>query len=609
MAAFTTTKTGNWNDATVWNAGGAIPGNGDTVTIASSSHTLTVNVNTTVGHSPGAGDAVAALLCNGPLVLAAGVKLTVRGDLKYANVAITLQAGATLEFDASAAATPSTALYTAGPTASVQPNGGLVCNGTAGAHCTVQSNAGGANGRFSNNGFTTQLNDYVCTYTDFLRIGDATHDALQNYISNNLTTFSFTNCTFTNCGQVNNVANIPTTVSGWQMVDVKFTGTQSGNPLRVASPNALAAGTLVLRRVSFDKTPSFPGAKGILADTCYFHDRVGMSGSYTNSQLVDCFVRKDGAVTSGTIVPAATMTRVYALNDYPAGGNIHMWGPVMTNDDITFDGCVYEFNGPDGNGDFIDPAGSPTSIHTLTARNNLVLPTPSYPSAGWQASALFIGLLGNTNMRFVVEHNTFPSTNSTDGIYCGDSFNPPAGYFTSVKSNLAWDNQGGSRGIFFYNRHDTGAANTDVITTADYNCGWNMKVWTDANYGSALSAAGNTMYGTPLSTAPGAHDLPTTTNPQFKDTTRRLRTWGATQGADGTDAGALALLQATPTLIPTMMSWVKSGWAPTNSALANAAHDSASPTTVAGGTIGAVAYAAPAGLSRAVLAALVDTDY
>jgi hypothetical protein len=79
---------------------------------------------------------------------------------------------------------------------------------------------------------------------------------------------------------------------------------------------------------------------------------------------------------------------------------------------------------------------------------------------------------------------------------------------------------------------------------------------------------------------PGSGDV--TGDPRFADPSRNLEKWATrVHGADGTIAGALAVLKADPgQRIPEMIEWVRGGFAPRNRALKGSAHD--------GGDIGAV---------------------
>src|SRR5262245_28024622 len=144
MSAITTAQAGDWSATGTW-TGGVIPGNGDTVTL---NHAVTVSDSRIVGTSPASGAGTNAVRCNAALTIQNGGFLKVRGDLGLNNVGVTVQAGGILEFDASQAGTPSTAIYKLfDVNNAADPNSILTCSGTQGNHAIVRSNSGGASAR------------------------------------------------------------------------------------------------------------------------------------------------------------------------------------------------------------------------------------------------------------------------------------------------------------------------------------------------------------------------------------------------------------------------------------------------------------------------------
>ncbi len=97
--AYRTVLGGDWSDDATWNQKG-IPRDGDTVVIA---HDVIISQNTTVGHSPGTGDSVAAVHIKGSatLTIRKGKRLRCRGDLRLAPGFLVLESGAVLMMDAS----------------------------------------------------------------------------------------------------------------------------------------------------------------------------------------------------------------------------------------------------------------------------------------------------------------------------------------------------------------------------------------------------------------------------------------------------------------------------------------------------------------------------
>src|SRR5678809_117644 len=97
MAAFTSKATGARSSvgATTWNEAGT-RGSGDTVTI-NAGHTVTVDVDTTIGAGGGAGTTAVAM--NGPVTIATGKIWTVKGDVIQGDVVFTMNPTSELVFD------------------------------------------------------------------------------------------------------------------------------------------------------------------------------------------------------------------------------------------------------------------------------------------------------------------------------------------------------------------------------------------------------------------------------------------------------------------------------------------------------------------------------
>lgn len=576
MAAFTSKAAGNWSASgqTTWNEVG-VPGNGDTTTIT---HAITVDTNTTVGHSPGAGDATAAILLNGTgaiLTIATGVTLTVRGDLKKAaNTArVVLQAGSHFRFDATQAGTPSTARYVTASTADSLTGVTFDCQGTSGSHCTITSDVtgGAAKGRISDGG---KANGGVvtATYTDFSYLGDSGNSGLKAWPYSGAITFSLTDCTFDNCGMI----ETPGGVNNCSIVLTRVIVTNTAHAtisakLTTAHPTT---GTRSITFCSFDKQVQLYDPTGMTITDNYFGGNVDTTPGVWTS------FRRNFLKTATTYLPyRADILDSYVLTTIANGRGFGVVAGTFSSLTFTIDGCLFDSSyASQGAGDLIFP-GQGTDIVTI-AQNCIVLPNAGGFSPGELLNPY--GWAAGTGGTVQMLHNTVCTTGTSETGICvwGEAGAGKAGTYTAIKSNIAWTPAGKSAGAKV-ERYTGGVQDACAAADADYNAGYGL---TTGESGKGYDSWDATA---PFTGSPGAHDVDGQ-DPQFVDSTRNLATWGAMKGTDGSLAAALALIAANPALIynasdsTALIQWVRHGFAPTNAAYNTTAHD--------GGTIGAVPF-------------------
>lgn len=660
MATRTSQQTGNWSAGSTW-VGGTPPGNGDVANIADG-HTVTVDQNTTVGTSGTSTVSAITLNNTGQIVISGGVTLTARGNIYYTSggsnltTVVTMNAGSVLEFDASAASSPSTTHYnfTGSGNGQYRP---FIINGISGSHCAVRSNAGGGNG-----GFAAQNGDYgflniKATYCDFLRIGDASNPAMLGafYGNSTKTRYDIQNCTFTTCGTIS--------YSGYTDVPGDVT---------LIHRNNLHTGSLGAFVAEFDiKTTKTGGTREIsgnvfdknLGDGLHSHQDLSVFDNYIVGLVLDIdgawsyakfdsnlLIKTDpaayptvhGTYTNNIECGAADMINPHWLThgQYVAAVTItgNIFDPAGANSGDAGD-CILSVNG--------------SGATTVTVAYNLVLAGADGRSAG-DLLTMFGGM---PNTSFSVGHNTVYL--DTNGIIDFETGTEVAGTLSYLKSNIVWGISANAANVYKIRDFTTGTTNVASPSNLDYNNAWNANLATNHGYQGTWSPA-------PAAT----HDL--NVDPQFVDATRRTATWdSAYLGNTATEWSTLAAaysfsvgdmvshvassyyggatinyrciqaharntansepgvgsswrtywelascyrlrtavaagttyapdslngLSTTSGPIETLVSWIKTGFAPTNSALHNAAHD--------GTDIGAVAYVAA---STAYTASISET--
>ncbi len=260
--AYSSTKAGNWDDPSIWSPTG-VPGDGDTATIYAP---ITINGNVTIGTN--APDHT-ALDIRADMVVATGATLTLHGNVVQ-NAAdggdergkyVTALAGSRIVFDATRASPASTTwTWTIGI-------GRLILQGTSDARIRVESLAGGGNGRFAN-GDVISTGSVDATYADFLRIGDALHDAIQTnfYYYHHESILRLSHCTIEQSGVVN--AALSYGAGTFDISDSRFIRSVGLMPLNLVWNGALG-GTQQIVNTDFDAPVSLQSANFTISGNTY----------------------------------------------------------------------------------------------------------------------------------------------------------------------------------------------------------------------------------------------------------------------------------------------------------------------------------------------------
>lgn len=502
-AAITSNGTGGgfWDLTSTW-VGGVVPGNGDSILIPTTD-TITVRDTRIIGTSGVAGTAAITETSNGALVIASGGFLKVRGDmLTGASVSspgitsLNVQAGGIWEWDGSIAAVQYVAHCTA--------NGfyyNYAAGGSIGSHAIIRSNAGGPFGRFTNGGFNT-VGGWVATYTEFTRLGDATHSAIDMNMSpgsgsDSGIKWDVQNSTFTNFGYIAQANGIST--NGFFRHDNNIHINSTGGEIfhNWQNGGTVGTGTREIKGNLFDTSFSvifFPAAFTIQNN--YFSGAMTLGGtvawvSWNNNFYV---------ATGGDNVQVGPITNSYTVLNVDVG-NPHLY---LITDGVNCDttGSIFEQMGvvSTDSGEYLIRASDTTSPQTCTFKNNLF-----QPEITGHSTLEVTSTIQNVNIKYVLEHNTWfggfnhgaiTNPNGAFGMVdLGEGGNGPALSITSNKSNILWNPQFTNYLSGFFNMADvsTSASPTSNYCTAaacDYNSmlGVNTTV-SGTNSGSLAASA------------------------------------------------------------------------------------------------------------------------
>ncbi len=660
MAALTTVRSGDWNNTTAgvtpWTAltgsgVGGVAGAGDTVTI-NNGHTLTVPVGYTAvcGTSPADDTATEAIKCasGGTGILVVNGTLQWRGTVQQADATWTVNAGGRLLYDASAASVPASALYSWRISdASSQTNAKLVLSGSSGSHVTVDSVGNVQSGGFGNVAVGWTGGGRVeATFADISYMGRAIASSSDGFWlkANQASSIILDDCVLDHCGFL--WASNMTATGTFRIRRTKIT-----NPANSSYTMQLYAATAVTSGARQIYNSDIAGkiyveAIGAASNGIDFkHTIIRSLGTQSPLQCTSgaacsswdqMIVTTLGETDNVHQLPSGTLTNTYLYRQASTGAaNQHPTQMNTVGANITIDGWICHYTGPDTNSDILQPLGTEaSSARTVTVVRNIFLANAAGGSIGSQVNDSSGD--NRTNTKFSFDHNTIIGGESGGNVFgigaeAGGTW--PADTVTSIRSNIKYRATSGVGLI----AQSTGATITNAVQTADYN--------------NAFNVTGTIYDGSPTQfhATPGTHDL--AVDPTFVDSTRSLLSFdqgygGAAVGTAWATSTSYAVgdirSSATSTfygnatynfrcisahtssstnkpgsgtawaeiwepaglktisdsiiagttfqagvnsMIGELVAWNKTGFAPTNVLLNNAGHDSV--------TIGAVAYQAP----------------
>jgi hypothetical protein len=598
MAAITSAQSGNWSATSTW-TGGVVPGDGDTATL---NHDVTVDIDTTIGTSGVAGTIAVTQATGVTVTVAAGKKLYVRGDYQCGGATngatvFKLEAGAGYYFDGSVSG--AAYRFVLGGRHYANPGVKFLATGASGSRCVVTS-LGTAKGYFST-GSWVESSAFDCAYTDFSDVYDPTDKRLiaegigmHNSGSETGRKFSFTNCKFSNYGQIRVASAINTNIIKFQYCNFSsyIDNASATDAIFLYGTNTDSGGNHVFKDNAVDgKVQIARGRSYGTVSGCVFQRRVYNSyedGVATFDSNFSSMLYGTGTgltditnYDSGRVSSDVTITDNYFHQRDGSAIDVHtiQLGNGASGT-INATGNIWE-NGASNVTTYTDEGALlmiTSSGWTMNAKNNLVL-----KDAGTHGSGRLIAALpasgGPYTFVMNVDHNTGAYV-SGPLIKTGEGYSGHAGMFGSLKSNLVVGRGNTLRGVLADHANATKPVGILTDAIVDKN-----------NIYSAYTGSNGVGYDE-YNAADQVGDTDTYVDPQFVDATRKLKTWDAYLGGPGTDAHAIAELAKLNTAdhdsrytVENLVAWVKAGFAPTNTALKDAGHD--------GVTIGAIEYVNP----------------
>jgi hypothetical protein len=561
MALFTSVQTGDFNSSSTWDVGSGFPGSSDTFAIVAT-HVVTVPnalSATSSGTIGGSSDPN-----RGELVIEDGGLLTLNGDLVLTNWNhLQIDGGGELDIDGNNVTVDNS-------TANVNK---ITLVGTSLNRVKVSSSTVGV-GNFQRDSGGGMPGWITIDYCDFIDCGKI--EVGDNFFSPNKLDIQHT--VFVGCDQP--------TLGGFQDggndyiisgIDVREDRSSTGYVMQVHradGSNATGSGTQTIEKITADSNT----ATGIrwqvdgIDRTCVVTDRL-LHTSVTGREyaVTKSLLRLPSA--SGSSIEDGGVDEISDSYLFSDGDNPHT---ISATVDLLQRGVIeatYAGGYTDDGDHFIVSTTRDQSVDSA-----LVID---------EHSGVLVNALG------VAKTATYNATNCTlygnyDSVYGALARNETGGSFAgtfNTQSNLVYSRVADARGF------NIETAGDDQVTLMDYNAWFNV---TDQYHGvtSATKTPG-------VTAGYGANDF-NDIDPTFVDSTRNLASWGGLvtgtatadaaidhlmtiNGYNSTSKTQVAAEIVTDTPLDAV-TWVRDGFAPTNTAYQGTSHD--------GGDVGAVAWVA-----------------
>lgn len=407
----------------------------DTVVI-SGGHVVTITQDTIVGNSGNVLDyALSTYGAGGNGVLnVSGAVISVESYVKQGNatwnIVSTLSRSAGISF-----VSPSSLVWQVAD-ANSQANAKLNIIGLTGNRCLIQS-TGVANGRFTC-GSNYTISQIYAENADFNRIGNASNNALyMNVGAGTSSIFLLRGCNFDNCGAIS-TQTFQATNTIFVVDGCKTTNSLQSYCFRHSSYTSVigALGQRQLTNNSFDKSFSNCVFKDFTVYGNFINGRPGFltTGApfkwslFANNLIIDT----DAINWPGDCLSTNDWNYIHIHALGTRKTNYH--GPAFTlQEDITFEGVIFDPGNTDGAGDIISPTAGNGKINII--QHILVLPNAS----GHQVGKL-VGIGGMGRSLLSVNHCTNISNNQveTSLVQWGETYRAFPSGCNSLRSNLSF---------------------------------------------------------------------------------------------------------------------------------------------------------------------------
>lgn len=604
---------------------GGVAYHGDTVTISAKdavtldSPACDANGQLIVGTDPGTGGTAAITIGSSAqsaatsLTVATGLTLRLRGDLTIIGQnsngghfsTLTMSSGSSLIHDPSSGNTYVRKFsYVASIVCNGTTNSGNWPDSTGGNHVIVKTDTtrGGGNvydvplGGYPNTatvwgGFTS------CAFTEFSNQGttSASQYGILIYLDTHQYGYatmqiSMTNCTFNNSCYCILAEDSTTAWTGNYIWNNNLASSSILNTSFSASPGvsfwftvitAPTAETKEILNSGFDALVTFDHPTNHTVTGNVFANGIRKSNPFTWANATQ-FNNNVISLSAVMAIQGGPIKNCYFLIQGSSGISVFESGNNGSAGSVT--GCIFEQMS--GNG-ILSCIMINMQGNTLVAKLNMILPAPG------DGASPGVLIFTNSFTGVTCEHNLQCGTAHYGMVQITGSVQ--TGYITSFQANISYATASTSN--YAIANYPSNTFTTDAVTLAGHNaffnpttgtCEWGPIPTSQSGVNGYIDVRVSTNGSIPNAQL-GSGDF--VANPNFVDSARNSAKWNnVVNGGTATAAAALAALLANPSLIPSLFSYVRAGFVPTNVIYVNTTYNGDPQTTDAAGnpTNGAV---------------------